>query len=242
MSAIELNLTVGSQSVTAFFYDNFFTHRVASSSFHKHRYCEIHFTESKEAMLYTQNTAITSAPGTITAIPAETVHRLYFPDQGVSHRVCLINYPVKQILQSKVSPGLISDFFAQADEYKRTGNPGKFAEYAAFLCKDFIDSRVELLPIRNREFLICEFFVNNYNKDVCIADLAELLCVSEKQANRLVVQHMGDTFGRTLTKYRIEAAKMLQQTDKSLTLSEISQLVGYQSYSGFWKAMQSSND
>ena len=68
-----------------------------------------------------------------------------------------------------------------------------------------------------------------------VKKLAEELHISVKQAERLVVLHTGCTFNTALTNNRIRAAEFLMKTT-SFSISEIANLVGYESHSGFWKA------
>ena len=55
-------------------------------------------------------------------------------------------------------------------------------------------------------------------------------------------KYMGDSFSRVITAYRMRAARLLMEMDASLTLTDIASIVGYSSYSGFWKAFKRCND
>ena len=94
------------------------------------------------------------------------------------------------------------------------------------------------MAVAKREFIIYEFFENRYNEDVTVFDLARELNLSEKQTSRLVEMYIGVGFSKALTNYRLNAAKQLLTSDKSLTMSTVAELVGYRSYSGFWKAFK----
>ena len=59
--------------------------------------------------------------------------------------------------------------------------------------------------------------------------------LSHKQTEREVKRFTGNTFVREMSKRKIEAAVILSQTT-NLSLTEISELVGYTSYCGFYKA------
>ena len=108
----------------------------------------------------------------------------------------------------------------------------------SLLCSYFFkDEKSTAHRINDPKFLICEFFSNQYSLDVNLGDLAKVLCLSERQAERLVVNLTGKTFQEELTSKRIAMAKRLKKTT-ALSLKEISEYVGYRSYSGFWKAMK----
>ncbi len=59
--------------------------------------------------------------------------------------------------------------------------------------------------------------------------------LSHKQTEREVKRITGNTFVGEMSKRKIEAAIMLSQST-NLSLTEISNLVGYTSYCGFYKA------
>ena len=110
--------------------------------------------------------------------------------------------------------------------------------YLSFLCNGIVETKVELLTVTNREFIIHEFFENRYSEDVTVLDLARELNLSKKQTARLVKKYMGTGFSVALTRYRLDAAKQLLICDESLSMADVAELVGYRSYSGFWKAFK----
>ena len=89
-------------------------------------------------------------------------------------------------------------------------------------------------------FLIHEFFSLHYSEDLHLCDLAQFLHLSERQTERLVIEHTGNTFRNELTAIRMTIAKKLL-TSSQMSLTEISQYVGYKSYAGFWKALNKYN-
>ena len=68
-----------------------------------------------------------------------------------------------------------------------------------------------------------------------IKDLSKELMLSPKQTEREVKRITGNSFAKELSKRKLSAAVILSQTT-NLTLAEISELVGYTSYCGFYKA------
>ena len=83
------------------------------------------------------------------------------------------------------------------------------------------------------------FFSNRYSEDVRLSDLAEAIHLSERQTERLVIEHTGRGFRDELTETRVKIARQ-RLADKNMTLGEIAGYVGYRSYAGFWKAMKKS--
>ena len=86
-----------------------------------------------------------------------------------------------------------------------------------------------------RRMLIEEYINRNYNKNISLESLAEVLHLSRKQAGRAFVSEFGINFKDYIIKFRINLSLyLLQQTD--LAVVKIASLVGYKSYNGFYKA------
>ena len=98
-----------------------------------------------------------------------------------------------------------------------------------------------MTDIKDREFLMHEFLERSYASEVSLSDLAKELNLSEKQTERVVKEITGNTFRQEIKKRRMEWAKQLL-ADGGLTLEEVSHMVGYKSYSGFWKAIKCDKD
>ena len=71
-------------------------------------------------------------------------------------------------------------------------------------------------------------------------DIANYLHLSERQSERLIIDYTGHSFRDELVATRMNMAKILFSTT-DMSLSEISQYVGYKSYNGFWKAAKKFN-
>ena len=92
------------------------------------------------------------------------------------------------------------------------------------------------MPVRDYAFILREYISYNADKNISLESLAEALCVSKKQAERLMQKHIGRTFLEELTDTRMKLAEQYRAMDENMPLTKIASLVGYQSYSGFYKA------
>ena len=216
-------------------YDGFRDGRTASSPLHSHRYAEVHFTTRAEALILTQEGEYRSCEGTLTVIPAGTQHALRVGDKSAVHRAFLIDFPVQHVMQAQISRPLLS-------EMERTlsapNESGELYSMLTLICQRVLRCGCSLRRVDDRELLIDEFFANRYHEHLTLADLAAELNLCTKQTARLVERYMGEPFSKVLTRCRISAARALMDSDPSLSLYEISQTVGYDSYSGFWKAFK----
>ncbi len=122
-------------------------------------------------------------------------------------------------------------------EYVLTGKDHKLKPLLSYICSDFFNKETKktLIPITSRELIIEDFFSKRYNSNPTLDDLARELMLSPKQTEREVKRITGNAFATKLAKRKINAAFILSQTT-NLPLTKISELIGYSSYSGFYKA------
>lgn len=88
-----------------------------------------------------------------------------------------------------------------------------------------------------RIFMIEEYFNEYYMENISLKNLAERLYLSEKQTDRMIKKAFGESFRQHLCKIRLHVAKkLLKETDKEIRV--IAELVGYESYNGFYMAFK----
>ena len=109
-----------------------------------------------------------------------------------------------------------------------------------FLSYFSANERLEAKEVTDYGFLIHEFFSIHYNEDIHLRDIANYLHLAERQSERLIIDYTGHSFRDELVATRMNMAKILFSTT-DMSLSEISQYVGYKSYNGFWKAAKKFN-
>ncbi len=84
---------------------------------------------------------------------------------------------------------------------------------------------------------IDEFFREKYLKKVKISDLAEDMCISERQVNRYMHKMFGLSFTRKLLDMRLEKAASLL-TESELPIQDIIQNCGFQSSKYFYQSFK----
>ena len=76
-----------------------------------------------------------------------------------------------------------------------------------------------------------------YDRNISIEDIAKLLFLSTRQANRIIQNYYGCTWRELVIQKRMMvAADLLQNTE--MTVEEISEYVGYESVRGFYSAFK----
>ena len=100
------------------------------------------------------------------------------------------------------------------------------------------NSRNYSLPLKTldqkRENIIGILFNERYSEDLKLEDVAETVCTSRRQAERIISHIYGKTFKQVLNEIRIEKSKQLI-LDTTMTIEVISQKVGYMSAGYFGK-------
>jgi len=232
----EILIHSGVADFKAFLQTGFYPHHTPTSFVHRHNYSEIHIV-SDEAVFSVGQATVKLKGGDALAIPKRTLHRCVSISEEAKHTAFQISLDFPSVAVRPFSKGTVSDFINEISVCEDTSY-NTVSAYISLFTTPFI-SGTELFAddIRDYGFLINEFFSNRYTEDITLSDLAQLLHVSPRHAERLVKECTGNSFGRELTKARVEMAEyLIKTTDMSLT--EIARQVGYRSYAGFYKAMK----
>lgn len=145
-----------------------------------------------------------------------------------------ISYCITQLLSLPNAPqnthkikNLFSLFFIQ------------LADCAKSYCQeDFQSSRLPQGDQRNHQYFLIEQYINTtYNQKTTVAQVAELLHMSRRQADRIIIQIFGKTYASLVLERRMSIAQTLvKKTD--IPCIVIAEKVGYSSYAGFYIAFK----
>ena len=234
----ELKIHLADSEHRAFLQRGFFEHDVGSTILHNHRYCEIHIVRKGNVEILLEGKHITLCQNEGIVIPVGMYHARKCENADETS-ICAFQTDLDVNKAEKVYLGNVTELlFSEIDRYNKSGECRQLQSLLSLVCSYFFSGKAsEPIPMIDREFIIYEFFANNYDKDVSLSDIALQLRLSEKQAERLIIKSTGMSFRRQIVTKRIENAKMLVKTE-GITLAKAAERVGYQSYSGFWKALQ----
>ncbi len=203
---------------------------------HKHKYTEIHIVFGGNADFSIGESIYRGKSGDLIAIPGGIFHCCTVNEETARHTAFQIDCKIEDVSVHNIGADTAGDFLKEIEECKFSGDYTKIAAYIRLFCSYFCpDEKLLSKPVTDYGFLIQEFFSLRYSEDVCLCDLAEVLHLSERQTERLVIEHTGNTFRKELAATRMNIAKELLENSE-MSLSEISQYVGYKTYTGFWKA------
>ncbi len=230
----EFTVTIANQPYKVFLQPGFSRFNMFSPSLHRHLYPEIHLFYDGDVKMTVNGNAYDVKDSELCVIPPKTYHCFLHHKEDMLHTAFQIDAPLNIFQICSLPPQTAKAYF----DAIREGNYTKIASYISLICAHFFPDTTQ--PPKERTdygFIISEFFSTHYRKPVTLQDLAALLHLSEKQATRLIKKHTGHSFPGALTAHRIKTADFLRATT-DMSLAEIAAYVGYNSYSGFWKASQ----
>ena len=233
----EIIIHLGNKEHKAFLQSGFFKGSYPELHLHKHKYTEVHILKGEKVIFKLKDQSYHITGENLVVVPGGTFHTIE-RDQNSIHTAFQVDCPVKEIAFYSIKNDIVMEFFHKINESFLTDEYKEVAAYITLFCNLFC--RKESVAAGNIEdyaFLINEFFSNRYSEDIRLCDLAEVLKVSERQTERLVIECTGHTFREELTDTRMSIAKLLMDVS-DMSLGEISEYVGFHSYAGFWKAMK----
>ena len=204
---------------------------------HRHRYAEIHMVTSGSAIYTVENAEYHLQAGTALLIPSKVFHSLS-PDTEDTRMIAFqIDDECSEVRLAKLSESILNGFIEQlgnseAEDIERA------VPYIYWVMSELL-SHTPLAVKRNEDYLylIFEYMSLHYNEDIKLCHLSDKLHLSEKHIQRIIKQGTGNTFLKELTAHRMKIAEYLSKTTE-MSMNDISEYVGYRSYSGFWKAWQ----
>lgn len=234
----ELTFNIGAQTHKVFLQDGFYESDTSTIQLHNHNYAEVHVIDGGKADFNIDETLYHVPSGSLLIIPRNVFHSRTFIEKKTRHTAFQIDYDAKNFSLHHISTETVSGFFSEIKKCRNSGDYTGVSAYISLLCSYFdCHKKIPAENITDCGFLIHEFFSTHYSENLHIRDLAEILHLSERQTERLVVKHTGKTFREELTSVRMNIAKELLNSS-DMSLKAISEYCGYSSYAGFWKAMK----
>ncbi len=234
----ELNIKIASMDTTIFLQDGFFVPRYRTVHFHKHYYTEIHVIAGGNATFRIGKELHTFNAGDVFAIPPGVYHYCVSANENIYRTAFQIKENVENFAVIHFGERILKDFVENISIQDPDGDYCALVPYFSFICTPLFKlPSVKCSTNTDYSFILYEFFSTCYPNNVKLCDLADILHLSEKQTQRVVQKYTGNTFKEELVKRRMEMACHLMEAT-SMPKERIAVTVGYNSYSGFWKAVQ----
>lgn len=230
----ELDLYLN-QSVKKAYFQNFLMDDAnLSKIIHNHNYAEIHLCFGGEAEMLVGNETFVCRSGNVCLIPAKAYHCYLKADPETRIFAFQIDLPASAFEVRELPEQILAEIVRlvtnEAFEYRC----GSFQSLLCYVASSF-SADDSAAPTKDYAVAIYDFISKNYNRNITLGDLAQNLCFSEKQTERLVKKAMGCTFKKALISYKMIVADFLEK-NTDMTQTEIAHYVGYSNYSGYLKS------
>ncbi len=234
----ELTIPIATRQHKVFLQGGFYNPTDLTANIHMHNYAEIHIIAHGSITFTVDDCVRQIEGGSGFIVPPHCFHGCLSKEERTRHTAFQIDYPCTDFAVHPIPEDVLDSFIKIIAQSNTDSDHTEIAAYIAFLASPFCRAEpINARRISDYGFLIHEFFTHRYGEDLRLADLAEELHLSERQAERLVLEHTGHTFREQLTKTRLMMAERLMKTT-DLSLTKIAHYVGYRSYAGFWKAIK----
>ena len=237
MKSMELPVFIGGKEYSAFLQPVFFDAGKMASVFHDHGNAEIHLVIKGKLEYRVGNETYVLYRDQIMLIPQGVFHGPLGYDGETRHIAFQVQLGECGFRIVDMPDGTLERVYETVQKSVETNCGNRLSSTLAYICSELIDDGdgCGLQPLRKREVVIREYISRHYAEDRTVDDLADELGLSVKQTEREVYKIFGMPFGKTICERRMSVAEQLISSGK-YTLSDVSLLVGYKTYSGFWKA------
>lgn len=203
---------------------------------HNHRQGELHVILSGSADYTVDNKNCVLKAGDFIYIPPKTYHGSKVLEADTTFAAFSLRGGPRQPVFSNLSEALLDGIHSACRESKATDTLQPLMPYFYILVGDILrPNGPTIRENQDYEGMILRYLDTHYNRDTTLASLAQYVGVSSKQVQRIVQKETGRTFLEELTARRMQAARYLEE-NTTMSSTEIAHYVGYNSYSGYWKA------
>ena len=236
---------------------------IRSLKLHKHMYCEMFLKPLSPFPVIFDGGELTMEYGDILLISEGTMHTVDYRTSPKVTAICfsftknrlyrhvglydqmtkLMTAPYLHIKNMKRTYGSVDLFFDSLD----AGEMISSSRYFFDIISDVITSTVDLPRVAEEDMLpdtdirrnrrILRLIEKHYKDSVSLEVIAEELNLSVRQTSRIIRATTGHTLGELILEKRMADARVLLENG-SLTVSEISTRVGYNSLTSFYGAFK----
>ena len=231
----KLKIKIGSSEFPVFFHQGFYIGNDISNVVHNHIYSEIHIVFSGRVEFFIEDKSYEYKENEAFIIPKYKNHYCISKSENAFSTAFQIDKDISGVEKINVDSRIIELLKQELKEMPNSSNYSNMAAYLSVIASVFWNESLGIESATDHSFIIHNFFALRYNKDARLEELAERLHFSVKQTERLVKKITGMSFKQNLLKKRMEIADFLKMYTEMSDL-EISKYVGYETYSGYYKA------
>lgn len=234
----ECTLRIGTTDYTIFLQNGFYGQTTAAVGLHNHHFAEVHLIANGDADFVVGEKRLKLQDGYSLLVPRGLYHCCTHRSPGAVHTAFQLDCERQDVITAYIGNEILLQLQSAIASCRASENYTVVASYLALIAARLLpEEQLTARPVADPGFLIHEFPTDHYQKPLRLSDLAAYLHLSERQSERLVIEYTGRTFREELTAVRMAVAEQLLASGQ-MSKKDIAQYVGYQSYTGFWKAVQ----
>ena len=238
----KLYVTLCDQPLTIFLANGFYSQSTTPTPLHRHGYTELHAVCGGKIDYSIGQERYVLEKGDFLVIPPHVQHSCDTVSDDALHISFFFDRTVTSAVNGHLPESLADRMMDEARRAAGENNYFAFTGYVSLMLSGvFGDAVVRAKEMRDDAFIIDSYIETRYASSPSLSELSEELKLSEKQAARLVKSYTGYSFTDMITQKRMKIAHILLDTT-DMTLKEISEYVGYSSYSGFYKAFRKAGE
>ena len=224
-------VTVGVGGSEISLFTSFRVSSAVGAPLHRHPYAEMHLFLTGEGHYTVEGREYPLGEGDVILIPAGQLHATA-TTEGSRVLALQLDRAVPEVRLLPLPAPLAAELLAGEREGRRALMPTLLYLLGHLFPEGLYASR----PNDDHAYHIHEYVTENYHRKIRLADLAAVLHLSERQTQRILTEVMGASFSELVTRHRIEMAERLAATT-DMTRAAIASYVGYETYSGFRRAL-----
>ncbi len=203
---------------------------------HCHRLGEVHILLSGEADYTIGEKSLVLQTGDAVHIPAKTFHSAICRSPETTFLAFSLRNGPREFAFSRLSPALLTGLYQASVDSGQKGSLNPLMPYFYILMEQLLHMNGPTIrESLDYEGMIQRYLDANYAKNLTLSSLAQAVGLSPRQVQRIIQKETGNTYLEEVTNRRMNAARYLEE-NTSMTSAEIAHYVGYNSYSGYWKA------
>ncbi len=230
----QIKIAICEKLISVFLQDGFFNFPKSNVGVHSHNFAEIHLVLDGTINFYIENSIYSLTKNQAIIIPKTYKHFFKIAGKSASSTAFQVDVQAAEPSTCFVPENLSKLIADEISAVKQSGNYNVLSGLLSSLCCMSVNAEYNGSSQENPDFIIKEFFSHNYMHDVKTSDLANVLHFSARHTERIVKAVTGMTFKENIIHERKLAYEYLKKYTE-LSNIEISEAIGYKTYSGFYK-------
>lgn len=209
---------------------------ICNIAMHRHTVCEVHLVLKGKVCFNVEGKNYEVDAGQAFLIPPKAYHSSISMLTNSREYVFSLNANVTGCRRVQYTHEVFTGMHRAIKDCQRLNDIAPMIPWFFRLVFDLVlEGHFEHFGCIEPMYLIREYINEKFNQDASLEELAQLLGISTKQVQRIILNKTGHSFTQEVVAKRMRVAERLL-SQGNMTNTEVARAVGYQTYTGFWKA------